>query len=58
MAKIIEKKAKKPVNRFIGSNVPTEIYEALCAQADAADRSLSKQVLFILKESLAVHDQQ
>lgn len=43
---------EKPLRKFIGTNVPLDVYDALCYEASAADRSLSAHVLHIARQAL------
>lgn len=43
---------KKPKLKFIGANVPDDIYNKICARAAISGRSMSKEILFIIKERL------
>ena len=44
---------EKPLRKFIGTNLPLDVYDALCYEAAAAERSVSAQILFIIRQSLS-----
>lgn len=46
------KKPIKPVIKFIGANLPESLYIELCKRAETSGRSVSKEVLFIIRATI------
>lgn len=43
---------KKPKLKFIGANVPEDIYQKILKRSQDSGRSLSKEIFFMLREAL------
>ena len=43
---------KKQKLKFVGANIPPDLYDKIIARTEVSGRSLSKEILFIIRERL------